>query len=256
MRGGPDTFRLLFAIQITKNMKTSSILTVVTILTVAARVATAGNITGTVTLKGTPPAEQPITQIKDDATCGKLHTTVPTPRHWVAGSKGELANVVVMLKGISGKSTGASAAPAVLGQKGCEDLPPIQAIQTGQKLLVKNSDPVMHNVHSTPVNTGPGKNNEDNKAQMAGSPDLTFTFPAAENFLRFKCDVHQWMYAWVTVVDHPYFAVSDKDGTFKIKDVPPGKYTIEATHRKAGSVTKEVEVKDGAVNLDFEFEVK
>jgi len=252
-----DSFWLLFATQITKNMKNSPFVTVVLTTTFAAQVAFAGNITGTVTLKGTAPSETPIQQAKDDFNCGKLHTTVPTTHHWVVGPKGELANVVVMLKGISGKSTGAAAPPAELDQKGCEYTPPIMAIQTGQKLNVKNSDPVMHNVSTTPVNTA-GGNKPDNKAQMAGAPELTFTFPAAENFLRFKCDVHPWMFAWVTVVDHPYFAVTDKDGKFTIKDVPAGKYTVVAMHRKAApnGVEKEVEVASGDVTTDFTMEVK
>ena len=59
------------------------------------------------------------------------------------------------------------------------------------------------------------------------------TFDKPEMFLKFKCDVHQWMFAWASVFDHPYFAVSAKDGTFKIANVPPGKYTIQAAHRKA-----------------------
>src|SRR2546425_11864193 len=84
----------------------------------ALQVATAGNITGTVTLKGTPPAEVPLTGIMEDATCGKFHTTPATTHHWIVGPKGELANVIVMLKGLSGKSTGASARAAVLEQKG------------------------------------------------------------------------------------------------------------------------------------------
>ena len=67
------------------------------------------------------------------------------------------------------------------------------------------------------------------------------------------------MFAWITVVDNPYFAVTDKDGKFTIKDVPPGKYTITAMHRKAAPTTgleKDVEVKEGATaNVDFTLEV-
>lgn len=253
-----DSLKLLFATQRTKNMKNSSVIIAVIGFVSAVQVACAGNITGTVTLNGTPPPERDITPLKEDMTCGKLVEGMPKTQFFVVGPNKGLADVVVMLKGISGKSTGASAAPAVLDQKGCEYVPTIMALQTGQKLLVKNSDPILHNVHPTPVNTGPGKNAEDNKAQMAGGPDLTFTFPAAENFLRFKCDVHQWMFAWVTVVDHPYFAVTDKEGKFTIKDVPPGKYTVTALHRKASpsGVDKEVEVKDGDVTADFTLEVK
>jgi len=217
-------------------------------------VAGAGDITGTITLKGTPPAEKAITPLKEDPNCGKLHTSTPTTRFYSVGEKGGLADVVVSVQDITGKSTGASAPPVVMDQKGCEYIPQILAVQTGQKLVIKNSDPVLHNVHTQPTVAG---NKEDNKAQMAGSPDITMTFDKPEKFVKFKCDVHPWMFAWVSVFDNPYYAVSVKDGTFKIANVPPGKYKIEATHRKAGTVTQEVEVKEGApATVDLALEVK
>lgn len=223
-------------------MKRHLALAAVTALAFAFPVA-AGEIVGTVTLKGAPPKEKDITPLKEDPNCGKLHPTTPTTKFYVVGAKGELADVVVSLEGISGKSTGASAKPVVMDQKNCLYVPQILAVQTGQKLLVKNSDPVLHNVHAVPTVSG---NPEDNKAQMPGGGDLTFSFPKAEEFVKFKCDVHPWMFAWVSVFDHPYFAVSGADGTFKITNVPPGKYTLKANHRKAGVVTQEIEVKDGA----------
>lgn len=216
--------------------------------------AAAGEITGSVTLKGAPPKEKDITPLKEDANCGKLHSDMPTTRFYVVGPKGELADVVVSLQGISGKSTGDSAPAVALDQKGCEYVPQILAVQTGQKILVKNSDPVLHNVHDVP--TAPG-NKEENMAQMPGSPELTLSFAKPEMFLKFKCDVHPWMFAWVSVFDHPYFAVSDKEGTFKIANVPPGKYTVQAAHRKAGTATQEIEVKEGApAKVDFTLEAK
>jgi plastocyanin len=219
------------------------------------QLATAGNITGKVILKGTPPPEKEITQVKDDVNCGKLHTEPVKTRFFVVGAGGELADVVVMLKGITGKSTGAAAAPLLVDQKGCEYLPYVAAAQTGQKIVVKNSDPTMHNVHPTPVATG---NKEDNKAQFPGAPDLTFEFPAAENFLRFKCDVHGWMFSYITIVDHPYYAVTGKDGTFTIKDVPAGKYTLVAMHRKAApkGVEQDIEVTADGAKTDFTLELK
>jgi plastocyanin len=161
--------------------------------------------------------------------------------------------VVVSLKGVTGKSTGASQPPVVLDQKGCLYTPQILAIQTGQKLIVKNSDPCLHNVHATP--TVPG-NPESNQGQGPGAPDLTFTYTQPEMFLRFKCDVHPWMFAWVSVFDSPWFCVSGPDGKFVIKNVPPGKYTVEAAHRKLGTQTQDVEVKDGDVTANFTFAVK
>ncbi len=216
--------------------------------------AAAGEITGTITLKGSPPKEKDITPLKEDPNCGKLHSTMPTTRFYVVGANGELADVVVSVQGAAGKSAGASAPPATLDQKGCEYIPQILAVQTDQKILVKNSDPVLHNVHDLPAVSG---NKEQNMAQVPGGQDLTFSFAKAEEFLKFKCDVHPWMFAWVSVFDHPYFAVSGKDGSFKIANVPAGKYTIKANHRKAGVVTQEVEVKDGApTKVDLALEAK
>ncbi|HXP62230.1 MAG TPA: carboxypeptidase regulatory-like domain-containing protein, partial [Dongiaceae bacterium] len=192
---------------------------------------------------------------KDDANCKNLSAETPTTRFYVVGPKGELADVVVSVQGISGKSTGASAKPALLDQKNCLYVPQILAVQTGQKLVARNSDPVMHNVDLQPAKDS--GNPQKNEAQLPGGADLTFSFPKPEMFLKIKCDVHLWMFAWVSVFDHPFFAVSAKDGTFKIANVPPGKYTLQAAHRKAGMLTREVEVKDGEpAKVDFTLEAK
>jgi len=235
-------------------MKKAFALIIVAGLGSSLQLAYAGEISGKITLKGTPPKEAVNNQITGDANCAKMHAGPVTTHHFVVGPAGELANVVVSLQGVSAKSSGASAAPALLDQKGCEYVPTIMAVQTDQKIVVKNSDPVMHNVHPTPIVAG---NKEDNKAQMPNGPDLTFAFSKPENFLKVACNVHPWMFAWITVVDHPYFAVSGKDGAFTIANVPPGKYKIQAVHRKAGTATQEIEVKEGApANADFTLEVK
>ena len=221
----------------------------------AMNLASAGDITGTITLKGAPPKERDITPLKNDPNCGKFHSTMPTTKFYVVGGKSELADVVVSLEGITGKSTGPAATPVIMDQKNCIYVPQILAVQTGQKILVKNSDPVLHNVHAQP--DPKSGNKEQNLAQLAGSPDLSFTFAKPEQFLKFKCDVHPWMFAWVSVFDHPYFAVSGKDGSFKIANVPPGKYVLEAAHRKAGTITQEIEVKEGApLKVDLSLDAK
>ena len=237
-------------------MKMTQTLAVMASLMTGVGIATAGSITGTVTLKGTPPKEAENAQIMADAVCSKMHTTTPTTHHYVVGGKGELANVVVMLKGVPAKAADASKAAAVLDQKNCEYVPTILAVQTGQKITIKNSDPVMHNVHPIPSPTSGNK--ERNDSQMAGAADLTMTFDKAEPFMKFMCNVHPWMFAWVFVVDHPYFAVTDKEGKFTIKDVPAGKYKIVALHRKAAptGVEQEVEVKDGEAKVDYTLEAK
>ncbi len=247
-----DKIHTLFEFYNMKILKVSSIFTLLAALSIVPAVS-AADIVGVITLKGTPPPEKEITPLKEDANCGAMYQAVPTTHFYVVGAKGELADVVVSLKGVTGKSTGASAPPAILDQKGCLYVPQILAIQTGQKLIVKNSDACIHNVHATP--TVPG-NPESNQVQMAGGADLDYTFPQPEMFLRFKCDVHPWMFAWVSVIDSPYFCVSDKDGKFVIKNVPPGKYTVEVAHRKLGAQTQAVEVKDGDATVNFTFEVK
>ena len=236
-------------------MSKTTILLAAAGLALAAQPAPAGDIAGTITLKGPPPKEKVITPYKDDPNCKNLLSETPTTRFYVVGPNAELADVVVSVQGVSGKSEGASAKPAVLDQKSCLYVPQIMAVQTGQKLLVKNSDPVLHNVDVQPANDS--GNPSRNEAQVPGGPDLTFSFPKPEMFLKIKCDVHLWMFAWVSVFDHPYFAVSAKDGTFRIPNVPPGKYTLQAAHRKAGTATREVEVKEGEpTKVDFTLEAK
>lgn len=216
-------------------------------------VAQAADIIGAITLNGTPPPEKPYTPLMNDPTCGAMYKTAPTTHFYVVGPNRELGDVVVHLKDVTGKSTGASQPPVVMDQKGCLYQPQILAIQTGQKLVVKNSDPCIHNVHCVPKVDG---NPESNQVQMPGGADLTFAFPKPEMFLTFKCDVHPWMFAWVSVFDSPYYCISDKDGKFVIKNVPPGKYTVEANHRKLGAQTRDVEVKDSDVTVNFTFNVK
>ena len=220
-------------------------------IVVAAQLASAADITGKITLKGTPPPE---TALPLDAICGGLHPNdKPTTRHYVVGPAAELADVFIYIKdGLSGKTFEPPAQPGLLDQVGCEYQPYVLGLQTKQKLLVRTSDPVLHNVHPTPIGAG---NKEANRAQLPKSPDLTFTFDNPEVLLRFKCDVHIWMFAYVGVLDHPFFSVSAKDGTFKLANVPPGTYTIEAYHRKAGKMTQKVTVGSDNQKIDFTLEV-
>jgi hypothetical protein len=229
---------------------TKQILTMASIL-VAAQLVSAADISGKITLKGTPPPERPLPL---DPTCGGLHPNdKPTTRFYLVGPAGELADVFVYIKdGLSGKTFEPPAKPALLDQVGCEYNPYILGLQTKQKLMVRNSDPVMHNVHPQPVVPG---NKESNPAQLPKSPDLAFSYDNPEVLLKFACNVHPWMFAYVGVLDHPFFSVSAKDGTFKLANVPPGTYTVEAYHRKAGKVTQKVTVGSDSQKIDFTLEV-
>ena len=210
--------------------------------------AYAGDVTGKITLKGTPAPEK---EIPMDPACGALHGgKKPTTRFYVADASGGLADCVVYLEGA--KAGAAPTAPVVIDQKGCEYLPYINSATVGQTIRVLNSDPAMHNVHPTPTVDG---NKESNKAQLPKGAPLDHSFAKAEKFLRFKCDVHPWMFSYVSIFDHSFHAVSGKDGSFKITGVPDGKYKLVVEHRKGGKVEKDIEVKGGA-KADFTIEAK
>jgi hypothetical protein len=206
-----------------------------------------------VTLKGTPPPEK---KIEFDATCGKLHDSDKTTRHFLVAGDGGLANVFVYLKaGPAGKKYEAPAEVPVLNQENCFYDPYVMGVMCDQKFKIKNSDPLMHNVHGMPKVAG---NKEFNIGQPVKDMVTEKSFPAREVLVRFKCDVHPWMFAYIGVMDHPYFAVTDKDGKFKLPaDLPAGTYTVVAYHLKAGEASQEVTV--GASDkkeANFTLEVK
>jgi hypothetical protein len=110
----------------------------------------------------------------------------------------------------------------------------------------------LHNVH-----TYKGPATLFNMAQPQGMPPMKKKFATVGDVVKFKCDVHPWMTGYVVVTDNPHFAVTGDDGSFEIKDVPAGKYTVEIWHEKYGSQTKELTVADGkAADLKSEFAAK
>jgi hypothetical protein len=224
--------------------------------TVVATVS-AAEITGKVTLKGTPPPER---KIEFDATCGKLHSKDAFTRHYVVAPDGGLANVFVYLKaGPAGKTVTPPAETPVLDQVNCLYEPYVMGVMANQKFKIKNSDPLMHNVHATPKASG---NKEFNIGQPVKDMVTEKSFPAREVLVRFKCDVHAWMFAYVGVMDHPYFAVTDKEGKFKLPaDLPAGTYTVVAyhlkTHGTTEGLTQEVTVGEGdKKEVNFTVELK
>ncbi len=234
-------------------MNTKSWLTVASVVLTSAVTVSAGDITGKINLKGTPPPERALPL---DPACGASFKKnnpggKPTTRFF-ASKDGGLGDVFISVKGVKGKGKAPSGDLAI-DQRGCEYLPYVSACQTGQTITVKNSDPVLHNIHPTPRVAG---NPEKNLAQLPNGPVLKFSYKNAEEFLRFKCDVHPWMFAYVNVVDHSYFAVSAEDGSYTIKDVPDGTYTVVAKHRKADPVENKVTVKGGKVTADFTVVIK
>jgi hypothetical protein len=223
-------------------------------LVAAALPLTAAEITGKVTISGTPPPAKEITQVVSDPTCGKFHTEAPKTRTYIVGADSGLANVVVYIKaGLEGKTFTPSDEAPLIDQVGCMYQPYVSAVMAGQKFKVRNSDPVMHN-----VNSGTPKNNKGwNFSQVTAGQVNEKTFDNPELGIKLVCNVHPWMIAYLSVLSNPFYAISDKDGNFTIKgDLPDGKYTVEAFHQKAGAVSQEIEVKGGKASGKFTLEVK
>jgi len=216
-----------------------------------------GQITGKVMLKGDPPEMPQIKAMAAVAQCQALHKDPVYEDSVVVGDKNELANVVVFIKPAAGQALKGpqKETPAVIDQKGCMYTPHVLAVQSGQPIMVKNSDPFLHNVHALCID-----NAAFNFAQVNVDQRKIEPFKDVETF-QIKCDVHPWMKAIVRVFDNPYFAVSDEGGKFSIgtKGLPDGTYTIQAWQEVYHDAQpQQVEVKGGkaAKPVDFTFAAK
>jgi plastocyanin len=216
-----------------------------------------GTITGTIAFNGTPPAPKKI-DTSADPVCGQKSPNLSTEDNVVAN--GKLAYAFVYIKDgttADGKKvteyTFTAPSDAVnLDQSGCHYKPHVLGAMVNQKLNITNSDPTQHNIHFTP------KNNPDwNQSQPNGAPPLSHSFARSEVLVPVKCNQHPWMKAYVGVLKHPFFAVSAEDGTFTIKGVPPGTYTVAAWHEGGATGTEKtmsVTVPaSGSAKADFAF---
>ncbi len=156
----------------------------------------------------------------------------------VGPNKG-IKNAVLSLAGAKGPAPKPAQKPA-LNQKGCQFNPHVLVVPAGAEMDILNSDGILHNIH-----TFSKANPSINKAQPKFKKVMTEKLDKPE-VVRVQCDVHGWMSAWIAVTDHPYYAVTDEAGAFKLDNVPPGKHAVEVWHEALGKVTREVEVKAGA----------
>lgn len=195
-----------------------------------------GVIKGSVRLAGQPPGN-PIIRMGLDPMCVAANGNARVVQESVVvAPDGGLANVFVRLRGTF-PSSALPSEPVVIAQRGCVYGPRVVGARVGQKLQIRNDDNLMHNVHGVSAD-GNGFDASEPQAGMALQFDLTHE----EVMLPIKCDVHRWMRAYVGVVNHPYFAVSGREGTFEIDGVPLGTYTIEAWHERYGRVEGTVTV--------------
>jgi plastocyanin len=162
--------------------------------------------------------------------CMKAHPEGAKSEEVVTGSGGTLKNAFVYVKsGLPDKTWPAPSTPVLLDQKGCMYSPHVVAVMAGQNIEVKNSDQTNHNIHPLPK-----VNQEWNESQAPGSDPKMRTFAREEMDppIAVKCNVHPWMRSYIAVMNHPFFAVTGDDGTYTIKGLPPGTYTITVWHEK------------------------
>jgi hypothetical protein len=194
-----------------------------------------GVIVGTITYDGAAPAPRPL-RMDSDPQCepepGAMSEVL------VVGPTGALQNVFVYVKeGLGDRRYPTPTEPVHLDQVGCRYIPHVFGVQVGQPVLIANSDPTLHNVNANPNNNRPF-----NFGQVPKTPAVTRVFDQPEIGVPFRCDVHSWMNAYAGVVPHPFFAVTKEDGTFEIKGLPAGSYTIELWHEQLGTQTQSVTV--------------
>ena len=206
-------------------------------------------VSGKAMLKGAKPTMRPLTM---DATpaCAKQHATPMMSEEVVAAADGSLSNVFVYVKaGLPAKPWPIPPKAVTITQSGCVYQPHVIGAMVGQSVEFLNNDPTSHNVHPLPR-----LNNEWNQSQSPKGEPIVRTFAKPEIGLPVKCNLHPWMRVFVNVVEHPFFAVTGADGSFSIKGLPAGEYTMAAWHERFG--TQEFKVKvaaGGAASANFTF---
>ncbi len=206
-----------------------------------------GSIVGEVKFVGTPPAPKVIKVNKDNQACGDEKKS----EDLLVGADKGVQWAVVSLAGAKGPAP-KPAQKLVLDQKGCHFSPHVLLVPAGAEVDILNNDGVLHNIHTFAT-----ANPSINKAQPKFKKVMTEKFGDKPEIIKLQCDAHSWMLGWAVVMGHPYYAVTDAGGAFKLDNVPPGKHTVEVWHETLGKMTKEVEVKAGApTKVTFELAKK
>jgi len=210
---------------------------------------TGGTIKGMAKFSGEAPKRR-VLDTKSDAKCNVMHADEPLlSEQAIVSADGGLKNVFIQVTNPPEGEYGPDPAGVTLDQLGCQYEPHVFGFVVGTELIITNSDDTLHNVRSFARRGRPF-----NLGQPAGSPPRKKTPKRVEDAVKIKCDVHPWMVAYMFITDHPFFAVSDDDGSFEISGLPAGEYEISAWHETFGKLDGKVTVpEDGAGELELTF---
>jgi plastocyanin len=218
------------------------LLAALVLVLLGARPARTAEIQGRVLLTGELPASKKVPITIDQYVCGTEQMTADLV---VSGAR-EVRNVVVWLEN---PPPGAPSAPPAtttpMDQKECVFVPRVVIVPAAGTVEFLNSDRLLHNLHSVSRDNPPF-----NRTQPKGRTiPVTFVKP---EIVRIDCDLHSWMRGWVVVAAHPFYALTDAQGRFRLDNVPPGPYTLRVWHERLGELSRPVTVTEGAPPLTIE----
>ena len=158
----------------------------------------------------------------------------------------KVKNVVVWLEGKRAKKLKNKPGTYTIDQRKCTYSPHVLAMPQGSELTILTSDPINHNIHTYSFDNDP--------INLMFLPNQDYTQEMEEpEVIKVSCDLHSWMVAYIVVTPHSSFAMTESNGTFEIKDVPPGKYTLKMWHESLGEESRKIEVGEGVTKADFNF---
>ena len=199
--------------------------------------STVGVLKGTVRFDGPVPEGKPI-PVRGNPECAAMHAGGSIPPEELLVKDGVLQNVFVYIKeGLEGYTFNAPSESMTVSNKKCAYVPHVSGAQVNQPVVLLNEDPTLHNIHAYSKNSA-----SFNLGLPFQGVKQTKKFANSEVMVTLKCDVHPWMIGYLGVLSHPYFGVTGEDGTFELKNLPSGEYTVEAWHEKLGAQSQKIQI--------------
>lgn len=212
-------------------------------------------IRGRIVLDGDVPEPASVDVTRDEEYCGEFG--LMDQSLLVHPENNGLRNVAIYLRAkeevpVHPSYAEPKSVPAKLDNVRCEFVPRMACLRTGQVWQVTSSDPIAHNVAVY------ARRNDPFSEVIPRGQALEKSFSRAESQpVRIDCSIHAWMRAYIIITDHPYSAVTDKDGRFEIAHVPRGSWTFRFWHERPGYLravkqgTQSRTLKSGSWELDL-----